>query len=257
MNSVLVQIYEVQTPSEAETLVEMGVDHVGSVILSEEAWKIPVIRETLHITDQTVSRSSLIPLFSRQDSVFRVLDYYQPDIVHFCETLNPDHINAIGSFERLIRLQQSVKEKFPEIKIMRSIPIPSSNSNDQGAVIETARAFEPVSDYFLTDTILMKGAGACLDQQPVQGFIGITGQTCNWDLAAKLVESTLVPVILAGGIAHDNAFDGIMHVRPAGVDSCTKTNAVDRNGQVIRFKKDLDKVKRLVEAVRRAENELA
>lgn len=76
-------------------------------------------------------------------------------------------------------------------------------------------------------------------------------------MAEKLVESTPVPVILAGGISHANVFDGIMHVRPAGVDSCTKTNAVDRNGRVIRFKKDLDKVKRLVKAVRRAENELA
>jgi len=257
MNSVFVQIYEVQVPSEAETLVELGVDHIGSVILSEETWKIPLIKETLHITDQTVSRSSLIPLFSRQDSVFRVLDYYQPDIVHFCETLNPDHLNGNKPFEHLIGLQKSVREKFPEIKIIRSIPIPPCNSADQGSVIETVRAFEPVSDYFLTDTILMEAAGSYPDQQPVQGFIGITGQTCNWDMAAKLVESTPVPVILAGGISHDNVFDGIMHVRPAGVDSCTKTNAVDRNGRVIRFKKDLGKVKRLVKAVRRAENELA
>jgi phosphoribosylanthranilate isomerase len=257
MNSVLVQIYEVQVPSEAEKLVDLGVDHIGSVILSEEAWKIPVIKETLHITDQTVSRSSLIPLFSHPDSVFRVLDYYQPDIIHFCETLKPGQINVNGPFEHLVRLQQCVKEKFPEIKIMRSIPISPANSDNQDAVIEMVRAFEPVSDYFLTDTILMKGAGSFLNQQPVQGFIGITGQTCNWNLAAKLVESTLVPVILAGGIAHDNVFDGIMQVRPAGVDSCTQTNAVDRNGRVIRFKKDLGKVERLVKAVRRAENELA
>ena len=257
MNPILVQIYEVQTPAEAETLVELGVDHIGSVILSEETWKIPILKETLHVTEQTTSQSSLIPLFSRRDLVFRVLDYYRPDIVHFCETLNPIHINANRSLAYLIRLQQSVKEKFPEIKIMRSIPIPPSNSNGQDSVLETARAFEPVSDYFLTDTILMPGVGSYPDQQPVQGFIGITGQTCNWDSAAKLVESTLVPVILAGGISHDNVINGIMHVRPAGVDSCTHTNAVDRKGRIIRFKKDLDKVKRLVKAVRRAEKELA
>ena len=41
--------------------------------------------------------------------------------------------------------------------------------------------------------------------------------------------------------------------RPAGIDSCTLTNACDADGRPIRFRKDLGKVKHLVEAVRRAE----
>lgn len=39
-----------------------------------------------------------------------------------------------------------------------------------------------------------------MDQQPVIGFIGITGKTCDWDPVAALVQTTDVPVILAGGI---------------------------------------------------------
>ncbi len=60
-------------------------------------------------------------------------------------------------------------------------------------------------------------------------------------------------MILAGGITPDNAFDGIMQVMPAGVDSCTGTNALDSKGCSIRFKKDLEKVKHMVDEARRAE----
>ncbi|MGD8657566.1 MAG: hypothetical protein PVG28_15715, partial [Desulfobacterales bacterium] len=61
------------------------------------------------------------------------------------------------------------------------------------------------------------------------------------------------PVILAGGISPQNAAEGIHQVRPDGVDSCTQTNLHDENGRPIRFKKDLSKVKQLVEQVRQTE----
>ncbi|MGD9107434.1 MAG: hypothetical protein PVJ87_11410, partial [Desulfobacterales bacterium] len=119
--------------------------------------------------------------------------------------------------------------------------------------IELARCFEPLSDYFLTDTLILEKSGSFFEHQPVKGFVGITGRTCDWNVAAKLVLSSRIPVILAGGITPDNVFGGILRVRPAGVDSCTGTNAVDSEGDSIRFKKDFDKVKRFVDEVRRAE----
>jgi phosphoribosylanthranilate isomerase len=41
------------------------------------------------------------------------------------------------------------------------------------------------------------------------------------------------------------------------VDSCTRTNAHDNTGKPIRFRKDLGKVKQLVERVRAAEKSLS
>lgn len=251
MKKIIVQIYEVQTPSEAEKLMGLGVDHIGSVIVSQEAWKLQLIRDTINMIDGSGVQSSLIPLFSNLDTILSTLDYYKPDIVHFCEDITLK-TGGWGTCEELILLQENVKKRFPEIKIMRSIPISQSGINDNGATIELARLFEPVSDYFLTDTILVKESGSS-NNQPVKGFVGITGQTCDWDIAAKLVESSRIPVILAGGLSPDNVFDGIMHVRPAGVDSCTMTNAVDSDGCLVRFKKDIGKVKRFVDETRRAE----
>ena len=46
-----VQIYEIQNPEEAEAVVAIGVDHVGSVIVSESDWKIAEILETVRKED--------------------------------------------------------------------------------------------------------------------------------------------------------------------------------------------------------------
>lgn len=255
MNSIIVQIYEVQTPAEAEILIDIGVDHIGSVVLSEAAWQDPVLKETVSVVRSSVARSSLIPLFSSQDAVFRAIDYYQPHIVHFCEDLVA-FARRHGSLDLLVSLQENTKKRFPEIAIMRSIPIPVSGVGTGVPVEDTARTFGPVSDYFLTDTLLTKSKDTSEQDQPVGGFVGITGTTCDWDMALRLIASTAVPVILAGGISQDNVYDGIMRTRPAGVDSCTRTNAVDAQGHCIRFQKDIDKVRRLVSEARRAEKDL-
>jgi len=60
-------------------------------------------------------------------------------------------------------------------------------------------------------------------------------------------------VILAGGISPENVFDAIGRVKPAGIDSCTQTNTRDHGGRPIRFRKDFDRVSRLLDEVRRAE----
>jgi len=252
MTNIITQIYEVQTPADANSLIELGVDHIGSVIISENSWKIPLIRETIKSSKGTTSKSSLIPLFKTPEIIFKVLDYYRPDIVHFCDDLsNCYHLDK--GCDHLLYLQQTVREKFPEIKNMRSIPIVQSGSKDIVPTIKLARIFEPVSDFILTDTLITEKSSGLSEQQPVNGFIGITGKTCDWNMAVELVNSINVPVILAGGISADNVFEGIVHVRPAGVDSCTGTNAKDKNGNLIRFKKDFVKIKRFIKEVRRAE----
>ncbi len=38
---MIVQVYEIQTPHEAEKCIDLGVDHLGSVVLSEEEWRQP------------------------------------------------------------------------------------------------------------------------------------------------------------------------------------------------------------------------
>jgi len=255
MKKIVVQIYEVQDPAEALALVELGVDHIGSVIVSESDWKLAAVRDTINTVKTAGAKSSLIPLFNHLNSVLRTLDYYQPDMVHFCEALG-GRKDDWESRKHLIQVQEQIKKRIPDINIMRSIPIVQQGSSDSIPTLKFGREFEPVSDFFLTDTMLIQKDGAHIDHQPVEGFVGITGQTCDWKIAGKLVASSKIPVILAGGISPQNVTDAIQSVRPAGVDSCTQTNMQARNGQTIRFRKDLKKVKAFVEAVKSAEKNL-
>jgi phosphoribosylanthranilate isomerase len=226
-----------------------------SVVVSEDNWKIPDVKATIDLVRASTARSSLIPLFNSLDSVLHTLDYYQPDIVHFCEALT-DQADVRSYCDKLCRLQEDVKRRFPQIRIMRSIPIAPSDRSHLVPTLETAKVFEATSDYFLTDTLLVGNSGSQPDPQPVQGFVGITGQTCCWRTAAELVEASNLPVILAGGISPGNVAAGIQKTRPAGIDSCTRTNALDEMGVPIRFKKDMEKVKQVVKAVREAEKTL-
>jgi len=255
MKKIITQIYEVQDSGEAQELINLGIDHIGSVIVSEMDWKVPGVRKTTELVRSSSAKSSLIPLYNTLDSVLRTLDYYQPDIVHFCEALT-DRKDVWSFCQKLIRLQENVKKRFPQILVMRSIPIAQSGRRNLVATLDFGKIFEPASDFFLTDTILVNGSDQDAESQPVTGFVGITGQTCCWRTAADLVAASSIPVILAGGISPDNVTDGILQVRPQGVDSCTQTNSLDENRVPIRFKKDLQKVKQMVEAVRAAEKAL-
>ncbi len=247
---MIIQIYEIQTPEEAEAMIGLGVDHIGSVILSESDWKIPLLYETVEVTRSADARSSMIPLFSDVDTISRALEHYQPDIVHFCETLSYNG-NIDDRLDRLLDNQITIKQRFPETSIMRSIPIAPPGAASQVPTLELAAEFESVSDLFLTDTLLLDktDSGEEQRQQPVSGFIGITGLTCDWSMARRLTETCSVPVVLAGGISPDNAAEGIRTVQPAGIDSCTGTNSTDPAGNPIRFQKDHQKVKRLVDQV--------
>jgi len=244
LKTMIVQIYEIQDPREAANCIESGVDHIGSILLSEDTWRDPSLKEVFRITQGTDARNSLIPLFHDSDNLYRALDYYRPHFVHFCESLTDIDGHEID-LDAFIAFQSDVKDKFPEIGIMRSIPIPQQNISATFPTLKIAHAFEPVSDMFLTDTWLGK--------EPVEGYIGITGKTVDWQTAAKLVIQSEIPVILAGGLSPDNVYRALIKTSPAGADSCTRTNRVDGDGKAIRFRKDFRKVKKFVKEVRQAE----
>lgn len=249
---MIVQIYEIQTPAEAEQMIDLGVDHIGSVLLTPEMMQDTSLKETVNVVRSFGRKSSMIPLFTDVDRIADMIDHYRPDIVHFCDTLPSPHTDA-SALSQIVHRQKAIRKRFPRLEIMRSIPIGCVGHGSKVASLETASFFEPISDWFLTDTLLFNGDLANDGDQPVDGYVGITGETCDWDVAAELVVQCNIPVILAGGIGPENASAGVEKVRPSGVDSCTRTNALDSNGKSIRFKKDVEKVRDLVAAAHRTE----
>jgi phosphoribosylanthranilate isomerase len=244
---MIVQIYEIQTPEEAERCIEAGVDHIGSVLLSESEWRQPVLKEVINRSRGTGVRNSIIPLFRTRETLYRLLDYYQPHLIHFCENL-VDERGRVLDPAPFIRVQKELKEAFPEVGVIRSIPLPPEGMGEDFPALALAGALEPVSDFFLTDTWMAEA--------PVQGYIGITGRVSDWGMARDLVHQCRIPVILAGGLSPENVRGALRAVRPSGADSCTGTNMRDAGGSPVRFKKDFQRVQRFVKEVRRVEGEL-
>jgi phosphoribosylanthranilate isomerase len=112
---------------------------------------------------------------------------------------------------------------------MRSIPVCGDDT------IALAQTYNGLADYLLLDS-----------HNPSDRQIGALGVTHDWSISRRIVEAVHTPVILAGGLGPDNVADAIRAVRPAGVDSKTKT---DRDGS---HAKDLDRVRRFHAAAKAA-----
>jgi phosphoribosylanthranilate isomerase len=241
---MLAQIYEIQTPEEAGKCIDLGVDRIGSVLLSVSDWKKADIREVIALSKGTGTTNSLIPLFGDWDTLCRVMDYYRPHFVHFCESLTNAHGHKVD-LSPFILLQEKFKNAFPDIGIVRSIPVPAAGLTPDFPCLDLVRSMEKMSDFLLIDTWLGK--------EPVEGFVGITGQVADLERAKAVVLQSNIPVLLAGGLSPENVFDAVTKLLPAGADSCTHTNQTDASGKAIRFKKDFLKVEKFVKEIRRAE----
>jgi phosphoribosylanthranilate isomerase len=245
---LIVQIYEIQDARQAERCIASGVDHIGSVLLSEEVWHQPSVRDVILLSQGTEVKNNLIPLFGDMDILERSIEFYCPHYVHLCDSLT-DHRGRPMGLEGILEFQLALKEKFPDIGIIRSIPVPMAGMTQGFPALEIARTLEAATDLFLIDT--------WLENEPVEGFIGITGRPADWDLSRELVRQSAIPVILAGGLSPENVFEALLKVCPHGADSCTHTNQVDRDGRAVRFRKDFNKVSEFVQEVRRAERAIS
>jgi len=245
---MIIQIYEIQTSEEAERCLDLGVDHIGSVLVSADVWRQPLVREAAAVARDGGAKSSLIPLFPDEDLLARAVEYYRPHLIHYCESLT-DERGRVRDLRPVIEAQLRFKERFPEVGIIRTLPIPGPGRANNFPALEIAAALEGTSDFFLTDT--------WLGREPVEGYLGITGKPGDWEMTERVVRKSRIPVILAGGLSPDNVYEAALKVRPAGVDSCTLTNARDLEGKPIRFQKDFAKVAAFVAEARRAEKALA
>ena len=75
--------------------------------------------------------------------------------------------------------------------------------------------------------------------------LGGTGVQCDWDLAARAIDISTRPVILAGGLTPENVKEAIAQVKPYGVDVSSGVEAEIR-------RKDPAKVRAFIAAARAA-----
>jgi phosphoribosylanthranilate isomerase len=217
---MIVQIYEVTTPEEARALGAMGVDHIGVLVGDGSFPREQTIENALEIfaAIPSGSKPSALCLSHDVDLIVRLTAALLPDILHLGaapQYLSPAHVRIL-------------KAEFPQVSLMRSIPIVDENS------IALARSYDGVADWLLLDSYKSG------DRQ-----IGAVGETHSWELDRRIIESVRIPAIIAGGLGPENVQDAIRVAHPAGVDSKTKTDKDDGTDT-----KDLQRVLAFLKTVR-------
>lgn len=213
---MIVQIYEVGSPEEARALGELGVDHIG-VLVGDGAFprEQPVQRARLILSAIPLAAEGVALLLSADVRLLeQIISELRPAIVHLgasTDLLTPAAV-------------QHLRRRCGALTVMRSIPVQDDDS------VDIARSYDGIADMLLLDSHR---------QGDIQ--IGALGTTHDWELDRKIVEAVRIPVIIAGGLGPDNVADAIRAVRPAGVDSKTKTDRDDGS-----HAKDLHKVRRFV-----------
>lgn len=214
---MLVQIYEVSSPEEARALCALGVDHIGVLVGAgsfPREQSIARAREILAAISAP-SRGSALSLSDNLDHIVKIILELDPDILHLgasTELLTPEDVILL-------------KRDFPDLKLMRSIPVLDQRS------VDIAKAYDRVVELLLLDSHV-----------PGDKQIGALGVTHDWELDRQIAASVSIPVIMAGGLGPENVVDAINFVHPAGVDSKTRTDKADGS-----HTKDLDKVRQFVE----------
>ena len=216
---MLVQIYEVQTPEEAAALARRGVDHVG-VLVGDGVFprELPVEQaKAIFAATPPGTKRVALSLSAEWAEVARVARETQPDIIQIQAATEDFSVANI----------RALKAQFPEILVMRAIPVIDETS------VEIARSYQGVADFLLLDS-----------HDTGSRQFGALGRTHDWSLSRRIVNGVSIPAILAGGLSPDNVAEAIAAVRPVGVDSKTKTDRADGAG------KDLDKVRRFIAAAK-------
>jgi phosphoribosylanthranilate isomerase len=209
---MLTQIYEVSAPSDADAISGFGVDHIGVLVGTGTVCPRELsARDAAPILAAVRSTSRTVALFLSADPVL---------IEHMARELEPAILH-LGASTTLLQPAQvaGLRKVLPDMLFMRSVPVTGPES------LAIARSYDGVVDFLLLDSHR---------EGDVQ--IGALGITHDWSISRSIVDGVRTPVILAGGLGPDNVAKAIEAVRPAGVDSKTRTDRGDSHS------KDLIKV---------------
>ena len=130
---MIVQIYEVRTPEEAGALARLGVDHIG-VLVGNGAFPRELTADRASaIFAALPARAKRVALSLSSDpaEIARVVEQTRPDIIH------------IGAAVELfsVRDTQALKTAFPDVRIMRAIPISTRRASNAPMTIGGSPTF--------------------------------------------------------------------------------------------------------------------
>jgi phosphoribosylanthranilate isomerase len=121
--------------------------------------------------------------------------------------LKRTNVNTVQIVDKLLEgTYFQIRQALPHLRIVQVIHVTGDECVDQASDIEE-----------LVDAILLDSG----NPKATIKTLGGTGNTHNWSISRKIVESVSKPVFLAGGLHSNNVAEAIATVQPFGVDVCS------------------------------------
>lgn len=222
---MITQIYSIQTVQEALDCIEAGADYIGLAI--DTGVNLPnqvSLNQAKVIYDAIGDKAKkvLICVTKSDEPLYEPIKYLKPDVIHLCGY----------DYYATREFVQKVKQLQPGIEVLQAIGVEDESAIDQ------AIYYSEFCDTLILDSV----------DRNING-IGAAGFTNDWDIDAEIVKKAKCKVILAGGLSPDNVKEAILHVKPWGVDSFTKTSDILPDGT---SRKNKEKVKAFIKNAKEA-----
>jgi phosphoribosylanthranilate isomerase len=229
---MITQIYSIQTVTEALDCAAAGADYIGVAAATGKNLPAEVsLAAALEIFAAISAQAKKVALTvaDSPDEIYPVIRSLQPDVIHVCG-MNYQATPEFATKAR--RLQHG-------IEVLQAVPVTGV------AAVAAAEYFAGFCDSIILDSVDPRISG-----------VGAAGVPHDWNVSAEIcrrLENSTCRVILAGGLGPDNVAEAIRRVRPAGVDSFTRTSVLAADGS---SRKDPQKVRLFIERARAAAKDL-
>jgi phosphoribosylanthranilate isomerase len=210
---VRIKICGITNPADAEQATRFGADMIG----------LNFYAKSPRCIDETTARSILQVLPTAVEPVALFVNEPLAQMQRTAEVLNIRTVQIHGDHHEILPSGAT-----------RWIPAFS---------VADAAGLQHITSYLEKLLFVGSAPAAILVDAHVPGMYGGTGQVGPWELLADFKPG--VPLILAGGLTPDNVADAIRLVRPYAVDVASGVESSPG-------KKDPDKMRRFIDAVRSA-----
>lgn len=207
----LIQVAGIRSLEEAHMLRACGADLLGFPLRLDFHQPDTSEAEARHIIEAVGAESSV--LITYEEDPARLIDlcrFLNVRTLQIHSEASPDILALIKAGTKM--RQTSGPRLSSGIQIIKSYVIGREILSPRQFVQE----YSSTCDAFITDTF-----------DPQTGASGATGKVHDWKISAELVQHSLRPIILAGGLTPANVRQAIIAVCPAAVDVHTGVERAD------------------------------
>ena len=226
-----VKICGTTSVQDAQMAVDANADYLGVLVNVTISERSLTIEQAKAVADS--SRIPVLTLLYRMSA---------DDICHVVDIIKPYGVHLLG--QTPIETIHEIKTRLTcQVWLTVYLPVKGQAEVDVDKAKEEMKNYEQAgADVIVIDTVSLTNIGT-------PGRYGGTGKVADWGIAKDLISSVCIPVFLAGGINPNNVREALLKVDPYGVDLASGVEAT-------KCKRDPEKVKKLMEAVRKTEESI-